>query len=52
MTLSNRKKAFVVLTILGILITLYFIILKEWVLAVIGILFSFVASYNMTCKEK
>ena len=50
--LSNRKLIFIILTIIGIIFTLYFFISKEWFLAIIGALFSVVAAYNIICKEK
>jgi len=50
--LSNRKLIFILLTFIGIAITIYFLISKNWFLVAIGILFSFVAAYNITCGDK
>ena len=50
--LSNRKLIFILLTFIGIAITTYFSISKNWFLVTIGIIFSFVAAYNITCGKK
>ena len=52
MKLPRRKTIFVLLTALGTVFSLYFLVIKEWLLFVIGILFSFVAAYNITCGDK
>jgi len=52
MKLSRRKLVFIFLTSLSFLLTVYFIISKEWFLFVIGVLFSFIAAYNITCEDK
>ncbi len=52
MNLSGRKAIFIFLTTLGIISSLYFFIAKDWFLLIIGILFSFVAAYNITCGDK
>jgi len=52
MKLPRRKTIFVLLAALGMIVSLYFLVIKEWLLFVIGILFSFVAAYNITCGDK
>jgi len=49
---DNRKIIFIILTIIGILFTLFFLISNNWFLVVIGALFSFVSGYNITCGKK
>ena len=51
-TSSRRKLNFMVLTILGIIFTTYFFVIENLILIIIGILFSIVAAYNVTCEEK
>ena len=50
--LSRRKLIFIFLTVFGIIFTIYFIVMKNLILIVIGILFSLVAAYNITCEDK
>ncbi|MBI2135378.1 hypothetical protein HYU09_05285 [Candidatus Woesearchaeota archaeon] len=52
MKIPVRKTAFKLLAIVGIAFSLYFLIVKDWFLFVIGILFSLVAAYNITCGDK
>ncbi|MBI2208605.1 hypothetical protein HYU50_03845 [Candidatus Woesearchaeota archaeon] len=52
MKLSGRKTIFILLAALGMIVSLYFLIMKEWFLLGIGLVFSFVAAYNITCGDK
>ena len=50
--MPKRKLAFTLLTILGVIFTFAFLVMEDLFLAIIGILFSFVAAYNTTCGDR